>query len=179
MSIFFEYVESIKYQLVSHLIKKVSGDKEMKLAEALAERAAVRKRLDILASRMERNAKVYEDEKPVEDPEELLAELGALTTRYDELIFIINSTNSKTVASNGETLVRLLARRDTMKIKIDLLHRMLRSTDKEPYFHRGKDQPKEVVTINVSSLRKKADELSGVIRDTDALIQEANWNTEI
>ena len=151
----------------------------MKLAEALAERAAVRKRLDILATRMENNTKVYEDETPVEDPKELLGELDALTTRYDELIFMINTANSKTVASNGETLVRLLARRDTMKIKVELLHRMLRSTDKESFFHRSRDQPKEVVTIDVSSLRKEADELSRMARETDALIQEANWSTEI
>ena len=75
--------------------------------------------------------------------------------------------------------MRLLARRDTMKIKVDLLHRMLRSTDKEQYFHRSKDQPKEVVTIDVPALRKDADDLSRMVRETDALIQEANWNTEI
>ena len=151
----------------------------MKLAEALAERSAIRKRLDILATRMENNTKVYEDETPVEDPEVLLKELDTLTARYDELIFMINTANSKTLASNGETLVKLLARRDVMKIKVDLLHRMLRSTDKESFYHRSKDQPKEVVTINVASLRKEADDLSRMARETDALIQEANWITEI
>ena len=150
-----------------------------KLAEALAERAAIRKKLDVLASRMEMNSKVYEDEKPVEDPKRLLEELNVLTARYDELISMINTANSNTVASNGETLTKLLARRDTLKIKAELLNRLLRSTDKEPYFHRNKDQPKEIVTIDVPSLRKEADDLSKMARKTDALIQEANWNTEI
>lgn len=160
-------------------LRKYQRGEMTKLAEALAERSAIRKRLDVLATRMEKNSKVFEDETPIEDPKRLLEELNVLTARYSELISMINTANSKTVASNGETLTVLLARRDSMKIKAELLNRMLRSTDKEPYFHRSKDQPKEKVTIDVPSLRKEADELSKMARKTDALIQEANWNTEI
>ena len=151
----------------------------MKLAEALAERAAIKKKLDVLASRMENNSKVFEDETPVEDPKRLLEELNILTARYDELIFMINTANSRTVASNGETLARLLARRDTMRMKAEMLNKMMRSTDRDLFFRRNKDQPKEKVTIDVPSLRKEADDLSKMARETDALIQEANWITEI
>ncbi|MBQ3736100.1 MAG: DIP1984 family protein [Candidatus Methanomethylophilaceae archaeon] len=151
----------------------------MKLAEALAERAAIRKKIDALSSRLEKNSKVFEGEEPVEDPKRLLEELNILTSRHEELIFRINTANAVTVASNGETLARLLARRDTLADKVDVLNALLRSTEKERPIYRNKDSLKEIITVDVRSVREEADALAKSVREIDTMIQEANWNTNI
>ncbi len=151
----------------------------MKLAEALAERSAIKTKLSTLSSRLQANSKVYEGEDPVEDPNRMLEELNILTERYEELVHSINTANAVTKASNGETLSVLLARREALTNKVAVLNSLLKSTDPSPGGYRNKDQLKEVVTVNVPSLRKEADDLSKIIRETDALIQAANWNTDI
>ena len=151
----------------------------MKLAEALAERAAIRKKIDALSSRLEKNSKVFEGEEPVEDPKRLLEELNILTSRHEELIFRINTANAVTVASNGETLARLLARRDTLADKVDVLNALLRSTEKERPIYRNKDSLKEIITVDVRSVREEADALAKSVREIDTMIQETNWNTNI
>jgi hypothetical protein len=55
---------------------------KMKLAEALAERAAIKTKLSTLSTRLQANSKVYEGEDPVEDPKRMLEELNILTDRY-------------------------------------------------------------------------------------------------
>ena len=150
----------------------------MKLAEALAERSAIRSKISTLTTRLQTNCKVYEGEDPVEDPKRLLEELNVLTKRYEELVEKINIANAVTKASNGETLAALLARREALTNKVAALNSMLSSTDPERGY-RNKDQLREVVIVDVPSLRKEADDLSKIIRETDALIQAANWNTDI
>ena len=152
---------------------------KMKLAEALAERAAIKTKLSTLSTRLQANSKVYEGEDPVEDPKRMLEELNILTDRYAELVNSINTANAVTKASNGETLSVLLARREALTNKVAVLNSLLKSTDPEPRGYRNKDQLREIVIVDVPSLRKEADDLSKIIRETDALIQAANWNTEI
>ena len=127
----------------------------------------------------EKNSKVFEGEEPVEDPKRLLEELNILTSRHEELIFRINTANAVTVASNGETLARLLARRDTLADKVDVLNALLRSTEKERPIYRNKDSLKEIITVDVRSVREEADALAKSVREIDTMIQEANWNTNI
>ena len=150
----------------------------MKLAEALAERSAIRSKISTLSNRLQSNCKVYEGEEPVEDPKRLLEELNVLTERYETLVHSINTANAVTKASNGESLSVLLARREALTNKVAVLNSMLSSTDPERGY-RNKDQLREVVIVDVPSLRKEADDLSKIIRETDSLIQAANWNTEI
>ena len=153
----------------------------MKLAEALAERAAMKTKMAMLSERLQNNAVVYEDEKPREDPKRLLEELNILTGRYEELVCAINTANTVTKASNGETLVRLLARRDALTNKVSVLNAVMNSADSDMKrsYRPKKDDLAEVVTIDIPSLRKEADDLAKTVRETDALIQAANWNTEI
>ena len=51
----------------------------MKVAEALALRADLQKRLEQLKQRLVKNARIQEGDKPEEDPVELQAELGLPT----------------------------------------------------------------------------------------------------
>jgi len=64
----------------------------MKLAEALILRADCQKRIAQLKSRLLVNAKVQEGDKPAETPQELIAELGRVSTELLDLIKRINRT---------------------------------------------------------------------------------------
>ena len=56
---------------------------------------------------------------------------------------------------------------------------LLRSTEKERPFYRNKDSLKEIVTVDVRSVREEADALAKSVREIDTMIQEANWSTNI
>ena len=80
----------------------------MKLAEALSERADIKKRIEQLETRLILNAKVQDGEKPSEDPKELITELDHLTKRFEELVTKINLRNA-TVVDSSETLTNSVA----------------------------------------------------------------------
>ena len=68
----------------------------MKLAEALILRADCQKRIAQLKSRLLTNAKIQEGDAPAETPQELIVELGRVSTELLDLIKRINRTNSAT-----------------------------------------------------------------------------------
>ena len=96
----------------------------MKLAEALSERADIKKRIEQLENRLILNAKVQDGEKPSEDPKELITELDYLTKRFEELVTKINLRNA-TVVDSSETLTSLLARKDALTLKINVMRDFL------------------------------------------------------
>ena len=69
----------------------------MKLAEALILRSDLQKRIEQLRVRLNNNAKVQENDKPSENPEELLNELDNNINQLKILIKQINRTNCVTV----------------------------------------------------------------------------------
>ena len=78
----------------------------MKLAEALQERADLKKNVADLRGRLERVVLVQEGEKPVEDPKVLLKSLDESVKRLEYLMATINHTNDVTEA-DGMTLTEL------------------------------------------------------------------------
>ena len=76
----------------------------MKLAEALILRADCQKRIVQLKSRLLVNAKVQEGDAPAETPQQLIAELGRVSTELLDLIKRINRTNSATVFAGRGTI---------------------------------------------------------------------------
>lgn len=150
----------------------------MKLAEALMERAQLREQMSRLSERLDRNSRVYEGEEPAEDPARMLTELNAIVPRYEELVSAINTANANTVASNGETLARLIARRDALIAKAGILNGLIDSaTQNEGY--RAQNEPRRIPSVDVRSLRRESDGLSKEAREIDALIQATNWSTDI
>ena len=150
----------------------------MKLAEALMERAQLREQMSRLSERLDRNSRVYEGEEPAEDPTRMLTELNTIVPRYEELVSAINTANANTVASNGETLARLIARRDALIAKAGILNGLIDSaTQNEGY--RAQNEPRRVPSVDVRSLRRESDGLSKEAREIDALIQATNWSTDI
>ena len=149
----------------------------MKLAEALNLRADVAKRISQLNIRLQNNALVQEGENPAENPEDLLKELDELIIQQEELIAKINLTNAKTV-SDGKTLTELIAHKDTVRTKIDVMRTFLDAASKK--VPRGlRSEIKVLSTVNVAELRKTVDAMEKDFRETDVKIQALNWNTEL
>lgn len=68
----------------------------MTLAEALIQRADLKKRIAQLESRMAANVKVQEGDEPAEDIDALIAEYEQLMAGLEELVIRINRTNHAT-----------------------------------------------------------------------------------
>ena len=66
----------------------------MKIAEALALRADLQRRLEQLKQRLVKNARIQEGDKPEEDPVELQSELERSAQELTVIIQRINRTNA-------------------------------------------------------------------------------------
>lgn len=141
-------------------------------------RSDLNTRLYQLQARLNNNSKVQEGEEPSEDPKALLAELDDVTSRLQDLISRINMTNSRTFSSDGSTLTQLIAKRDVLTRKAEILRSFLDEASCK--VGRGSASEIRVVsTVDVRELRKTADSLSEEVRITDTKIQELNWTTEL
>ena len=149
----------------------------MKLAEALILRADLQKRIDQLRVRLNNNAKVQENDEPSEKPEELLNELDNNINQLKILIKQINKTNCVTV-SNGQTLADLIAERDTLTLKSNILRGFLNIAGQKVNLY-SITEIKIMSTVDVPALQKELDLLSKKIRETDTELQQANWLTEL
>lgn len=149
----------------------------MKLAEALILRADLQKRIDQLRVRLNNNAKVQENDEPSEKPEDLLNELDSNINQLKVLIKQINKTNCVTI-SNGQTLADLIAERDTLTLKSNILRGFLNIAGQKVNLY-STTEIKIMSTVDVPALQKELDQLSKKIRETDTELQQANWLTEL
>ena len=149
----------------------------MKLSEALILRSDLKKRIDQLRVRLNNNAKVQENDEPSENPEELLNELDNNINQLKILIKQINRTNCVTV-SNGQTLANLIAERDTLTLKSNILRGFLNIAGQKVNLY-STTEIKIMSTVDVPALQKELDQLSKKIRETDTELQQANWLTEL
>ena len=149
----------------------------MKLAEALILRSDLQKRIEQLRVRLNNNAKVQENDEPSEKPEELLNELDSNINQLKVLIKQINKTNCVTV-SNGQTLADLIAERDTLTLKSNVLRGFLNIAGQKVNLY-STTEIKIMSTVDVPALQKELDLLSKKIRETDTELQQANWLTEL
>ena len=149
----------------------------MKLAEALILRADLQKRIDQLRVRLNNNAKVQENDEPSEKPEDLLNELDSNINQLKVLIKQINKTNCVTI-SNGQTLADLIAERDTLTLKSNILRGFVNIAGQKVNLY-STTEIKIMSTVDVPALQKELDLLSKKIRETDTELQQANWLTEL
>ena len=149
----------------------------MKLAEALILRSDLQKRIEQLRVRLNNNAKVQETDEPSENPEELLNELDNNINQLKILIKQINRTNCVTV-SNGQTLADLIAERDTLTLKSNILRGFLNIAGQKVNLY-STTEIKIMSTVDVPALQKELDLLSKKIRETDTELHQANWLTEL
>src|SRR5207245_11051940 len=87
----------------------------MKIAEALALRADLQRRLEQLKQRLVKNARIQEGDTPEEDPMELQSEMTRSAQELTVLIQRINRTNTASRFGDG-TLADALAERDVLKL---------------------------------------------------------------
>jgi hypothetical protein len=88
----------------------------MKVAEALALRADLQRRLDQLKQRLVKNARIQEGDSLEEDPADLQSQLEQAAQDLLLLIQRINRTNAASKFNAG-TLADALAERDVLKIR--------------------------------------------------------------
>lgn len=86
----------------------------MRLAEALAERGELKRRIEQLGTRIVANARYQEGEEPAENAGELLDQLTDAIDRHALLIARINKTNTATRVGD-RTLTDALAERDALQ----------------------------------------------------------------
>ena len=155
----------------------------MKLAEALAERAAAVRRVEQLRSRIVANARHQEGETPAEDAQRLLADAGMVLDELETLIRRINRTNSVVAVDDEGTLTDALARRDVLRLR----HAVITAAADAAA---GKDRPglgmrqlrSELAMLSalpVADLRAQADVLARAVRELDVRIQRTNWEADL
>lgn len=150
----------------------------MKLAEALILRADCQKRVAQLRSRLITNAKIQEGDAPAETPQELIAELGRVSSELLDLIKRINKTNCATAFAETGTISDALAERDVLALE-RAAYAELAQTAAITQDRYSRSEVKYVSTINVAEIQKRADELAKKYRELDTRIQELNWKTEL
>ncbi|MBE6889957.1 MAG: DIP1984 family protein [Oscillospiraceae bacterium] len=149
----------------------------MKLAEALQERADLKKNIEQLKYRLVTNMLVQEGEKPAEDPQELMKQFDGCVSRMGELVTLINHKNGSTFV-DGESLTSMISRRDSLIRRIDAYRDMVNSASRAA-MRATRSEIKIFSTIDVRALQKQIDDLSKQLRELDNKIQMTNWTTDI
>ena len=144
----------------------------MKLAEALIERAELKKTLTSLESRMEQNVKVQEGDIPAEDIKELMKMYEELMCSLEDLIIRINKTNTKYGISE------MITHRDQLKSCIKVL-RNLYDEGVSRCDRYSRSEIKFISCINGREMQKRIDDLSKECREVDIKIQAQNWTVDL
>src|ERR1700691_5711498 len=147
----------------------------MKIAEALALRADLQKRLEQLKQRLVKNARVQEGDAPVEDPAELQVEFEKSARELISLIQRINRPSASSPFGSG-TLADSLAERDVLKIRYSA-YRELANAASTAQGRTTRSEIKFISTVSVAATQRKADDLAREYRELDTRIQEADWLT--
>jgi hypothetical protein len=151
----------------------------MKLAEALANRADLKRRIEQMRGRLQKSALVQEGERPPEDPQALLDETERLVTELEEYVRRINKTNLSATLEGGETtLTDALARRDALTLRYGTLKTLVSTaSDRVPRY--GRAEIRILSAVEVGPLRRRMDELARERRELDTAIQQANWAIDL
>lgn len=149
----------------------------VKLAEALQERADLNRRIEQLRYRLSNNVLVQEGEKPLEDPAALLEELESSFTRLEWLIARINLTNCA-VKVEGRSLTELIARRDVLSLRAEAYRRLVEEASQNT--HRAtRTEIKILSAVDVPALQRQADDASRELRLLDNTLQATNWTADL
>lgn len=149
----------------------------MKLAEALSLRKDLETRISKIKDRLENVVRIQEGDQPAEDPQELIGELDRCLTQLEHLIYSINVTNMQIVTEDGQTMTKLLAERDILKKRIDVLrHTFNEATNSGS---RYRNEIRYVTTIEVKPLRQQLDKFAQQYRQLDMKIQELNFTNDL
>lgn len=151
----------------------------MKLAEALVQRADIKKRLTEIQNRLAQNARVQDGEQPHENPEAILRELAEALSTYRTLIQRINRTNAATpFGDDGRTITDAIAARDVLLIEQRTLDALIKAASQVD-FRYSRTEIKLVATVNVAEQRRNLDAVAKTLRELDLAIQRVNWEVDV
>jgi hypothetical protein len=156
----------------------------MKLAEALALRSDVQKRLSQVQARAVASARYQEGEQPAENAVDLLTQARELAGELESLIRRINRTNAASDLEPGMTITDAIARRDTLALRRRVVTAVADAASgghdrAQSWARQLRSELRQVTDVPVSQLRAEADDLARQYRELDTRIQEANWATEL
>lgn len=149
----------------------------MKLAEALSLRKDLETRITKIKDRLENVVRVQEGDKPAEEPQELMSEVDRCLGQLEQLIYNINVTNMQIVADDGRNMTKLLAERDILKKRIDILRNTFNEATNS--CSRYRNEIRYVTTIEVKPLRQQLDKFAQQYRQLDMKIQELNFTSNL
>ena len=149
----------------------------MKLAEALQERADLNRKIEQLQDRLNNNVLVQEGEQTAEDPKKLKYELDSSILRLADLIAHINQTNCTTIVE-GQTLTALIAKKDTLSLKIRL-YKEITSTASQTSYRARNTEIKIKSTISVADWQAEIDRMARELCLLDNQLQQSNWSTDL
>jgi hypothetical protein len=150
----------------------------MKLAEALLLRSEYQKKIENLQSRILSNIKIQENDRPLENPQELIEEIFELSERLCTLIQRINACNNSAALPSGKTLSEAIAERDMLMKKRNILAAIAAKAMEKDY-RLTHAEVKMTVTVSVKEVQKQMDALSQQFRELDTQIQGVNWTTDM
>lgn len=157
----------------------------MRLAEALAARADLQRRVEQLRARIAANARFQEGEEPAEDAAALLDEAHADLDRLRELISRINATNAALDLGADGTMTDALAARDVLKLRHALLTDAAAAASGSGsgggfgHLRQMRSELRQFAALPVAELRTEADEVARRLRELDGRIQQANWTNDL
>ena len=150
----------------------------MKLAEALAARADLQKRLAQVVQRIQLAARHQEGESPPEDPNTLLEEAERMLEQLEDLIRRINRTNTRVELEADMSLTDALAHRDVLASRRNVYSEAAQAASfRQDRYSRS--EVKFVTSLEVSELRRIVDAVSKEYRELDARIQAKNWEVDL
>ncbi len=149
----------------------------MKLAEALQERSDLNNKIDELRNRISVSCLVQEGEQPIENPNELVAELDSAIQRLNYLMAKINRTNNLTVV-DGQTLTEIIAEKDSLTVQHSAYKHIIAVASRQTDRARG-SEIKIVSCLNIAELQKKLDSVCKRIRILDNKLQQSNWTNDL
>ena len=151
--------------------------------------------IEDLRERIATAAVRYEDQAtPVEDPAELVSKLADRLDTFESLSVRINRTNNATrlafdtreltimeaIAFRERLTLEARARRGAVEAVEATTGAMVGRHGRALYgVRRTKDDIRELATIDVTTERRVADELSETVRRLDLALQQKNWTTEL
>lgn len=150
----------------------------MKLAEALSIRSQLVNKVTQLRLRLNDCVKIQEGDELAETPQQVLDELDTTLAKLRQMIYAINMTNALTVDENGRNITSLIADRDTLRQRVNILNSAIETlTQKENRYNRS--EIRYVRTVDVTVLRKLYNESATKLRNLDLHIQALGFTTDL
>lgn len=151
----------------------------MKLAEALAERAHLQRRLEEAKNRLCASVRFRQGEEMLEDPMALLDLIDATTESLRDYLAQINHTNIAVRAPDGRTLTELIAARDAALARFKTYKSAWEklSGDDRTYYSDAQAIMKRALAPAV--LRERMDKAGLEWHRLNRVIQRLNWEAEL